>query len=282
MEVAQIVFYLFAIAGTLSFAFGTFFTKGVTLRISIFRAIGPLFLLNAVFAIPFIGTGPSWKLTTGSVPYLHVTSAIASGVLAYVIFSMISKSTASVSAVAPAMAPIVVLLLSPIFLGTSITFAQILLVTCLMAITLYPLRNSISGLNSVKTFAFILVAALGNGAVAVLAKLLAQEGVGMPETFVVRQILSGLAFIIIFPPVGLKLRDFYELFRRSMFMAIGHMTTIEAIQKGSPLVVQTFMAAIPITVIVIETVAYKKRPEKAIIVSSILTVLGIAVLSLSL
>jgi drug/metabolite transporter (DMT)-like permease len=123
---------------------------------------------------------------------------------------------------------------------------------------------------------------LGNGAVAVLAKLLAQEGVGMPETFVVRQILSGLAFIIIFPPIGLKLRDFYELFRRSLFMAIGHMTTIEAIQKGSPLVVQTFMAAIPITVMVIETVAYKKRPEKAIIISSILTVLGIAVLSLSL
>jgi drug/metabolite transporter (DMT)-like permease len=99
---------------------------------------------------------------------------------------------------------------------------------------------------------------------------------------VVRQILSGLAFIIIFPPIGLKFRDFYELFRRSMFMAIGHMTTIEAIQKGSPLVVQTFMATIPITVIVIETVAYKKRPEKAIIISSILTVLGIAVLSLSL
>jgi hypothetical protein len=42
------------------------------------------------------------------------------------------------------------------------------------------------------------------------------------------------------------------------------------------------MATIPITVIVIETVAYKKRPEKAIIISSILTVLGIAVLSLSL
>ena len=254
----------------------------MTLRISIFRAIGPLFLLNAVFAIPFIGTGPSWKLTTGSVPYLHVISAIASGFLAYIIFSLISKSTASVSSVAPAMAPIVVLLLSPIFLSTSITVAQILLVTFLMGITLYPLRNSISGLNSVKTYAFILVAALGNGAVAVLAKLLAQEGVGMPETFVVRQILSGLAFIIIFPPIGLKLRDFYELFRRSLFMAIGHMTTIEAIQKGSPLVVQTFMAAIPITVMVIETVAYKKRPEKAIIISSILTVLGIAVLSLSL
>ena len=276
------MFYLFAIAGTLAFAFGTFFTKGVTLRISIFKAIGPLFLLNAVFAIPFITTGPSWKLVTGSVPYLHIISSIASGILAYVIFSMISKSTASVSSVAPAMAPIVVLLLSPIFLSTSITFAQILLVTFLMGITLYPLRNSISGLNSVKTYAFILVAALGNGVVAVISKLLAQEGVGMPETFVVRQILSGLAFIIIFPPIGLKFRDFYELFRRSMFMAIGHMTTIEAIQKGSPLVVQTFMATIPITVIVIETVAYKKRPEKAIIISSILTVLGIAVLSLSL
>lgn len=276
------MFYLFAIASTFAFAFGTFFTKGVTLRISIFRAIGPLFLLNAVFAIPFIGTGPSWKLTTGSVPYLHVISAISSALVAYIIFSMISKSTASVSSVAPAMAPVVVLLLSPIFPSTSITWAQILLVTFLMGITLYPLRNSISGLNSGKTIAFILLAAMGNGSVAVIAKLLAQEGVGMPETFVVRQILAGVALIIIFPPIGLKFRDFYELVRRSMFMAIGHMTSIEAIQKGSPLVVQTFLSAIPITVIVIETVAYKKRPEKAIIISSVFTVLGIAVLSLTL
>jgi drug/metabolite transporter (DMT)-like permease len=276
------VFYLFAIAGTLAFAFGTFFTKGVTLRISIFKAIGPLFLLNAVFAIPFIGTGPSWKLVTGSVPYLHLISAISSGAVAYIIFSMISKSTASVSSVAPAMAPVVILLLSPIFLNTSVTWAQVLLVTFLMGITLYPLRNSISGLNSAKTIAFILVAALGNGVVAVISKLLAQEGVGMPETFVVRQILAGLTFTIMFPPIGLKFRDFYELVRRSMFMAIGHMTSIEAIQKGSPLVVQTFLSAIPITVIMIETVAYKKRPERAIIISSVFTVLGIAVLSLTL
>lgn len=58
------MFILFASAAALAFAFGTFFTKGVTLRISIFRAIGPLFLLNAVFAIPFLNTGPSWKLIT--------------------------------------------------------------------------------------------------------------------------------------------------------------------------------------------------------------------------
>jgi drug/metabolite transporter (DMT)-like permease len=195
---------------------------------------------------------------------------------------MISKSTASVSSVAPAMAPVVILLLSPIFLNTSVTWAQVLLVTFLMGITLYPLRNSISGLNSAKTIAFILIAALGNGVVAVISKLLAQEGVGMPETFVVRQILAGLTFTIMFPPIGLKFRDFYELVRRSMFMAIGHMTSIEAIQKGSPLVVQTFLSAIPITVIMIETVAYKKRPERAIIISSVFTVLGIAVLSLTL
>ncbi len=275
------LFYLFAIAAALAFAFGTFFTKGVTLRISIFKAIGPLFLLNGMFALPFIGTGPSWKLITGPVPYLHIIAALSSGLVAYILFSMVAKSTASVSSVAPAMAPAVVLLLSPIFLNSSISFIQILLVIFLMAITLYPLRNSISGLNSGKTIAFMLIAALGNGAVTIIAKLLANEGVGMPETFVARQILAGLAFIILFPPIGLKLRDFYELVRRSFFMAIGWMTSITAIQKGSPLVVQTFLATIPITVILIETVAYRKRPDRAVIISAIFTALGIAALSLT-
>ncbi len=275
------LFYLFASAAAFAFAFGTFFTKGVTLRISIFKAIGPLFLLNALFALPFLGTGPSWKLITGPVPYLHIIAALSSGLVAYILFSMVAKSTASVSSVAPAMAPAVVLLLSPFFLSASISTTQILLVTFLMAITLYPLRNSISGLNSAKTIVFMLIAALGNGAVTIIAKLLANEGVGMPETFVARQVIAGLAFIVLFPPIGLKIRDFYELVRRSFFMAIGWMTSITAIQNGSPLVVQTFLATIPITVILIETVAYKKRPDRAVIISAVLTALGIAALSLT-
>lgn len=275
------LFYLFASAAAFAFAFGTFFTKGVTLRISIFKAIGPLFLLNALFALPFLGTGPSWKLITGPVPYLHIIAALSSGLVAYILFSMVAKSTASVSSVAPAMAPAVVLLLSPFFLDSSISLMQILLVTFLMAITLYPLRNSISGLNSAKTIVFMVIAALGNGAVTIIAKLLANEGVGMPETFVARQVIAGLAFIVLFPPIGLKFRDFYELVRRSFFMAIGWMTSITAIQNGSPLVVQTFLATIPITVILIETVAYKKRPDRAVIISAVLTALGIAALSLT-
>lgn len=275
------MFIVYASSAALAFAFGTFFTKGVTLRISIFKAIGPLFLLNGLFAIPFIGTGPSWKLITGPVPYLHLIAALSSGLVAYILFSMVAKSTASVSSVAPAMAPAVVLLLSPIFLSTAISILQIFLVLFLMAITLYPLRNSISGLNSSKTIAFMVIAALGNGAVTIIAKLLANEGVGMPETFMARQIIAGLAFVILFPPIGLKLRDFYELVRRSFFMAIGWMTSITAIQQGSPLVVQTFLATIPITVILIETVAYRKRPDRAVILSAILTAAGIAALSLT-
>ena len=275
------MFILYASSAALAFAFGTFFTKGVTLRISIFKAIGPLFLLNGLFAIPFIGTGPSWKLLSGPVPYLHLIAALSSGVVAYILFSMVAKSTASVSSVAPAMAPAVVLLLSPLFLSTSISLVQVALVLALMAITLYPLRNSITGINSSKTILFMLIAALGNGAVTIIAKLLANEGVGMPETFIARQVIAGLAFVILFPPIGLKFRDFFELVRRSFFMAIGWMTSITAIQKGSPLVVQTFLATIPITVILIETVAYRKRPDRAVIISAILTAVGIAALSLT-
>ena len=275
------MFILYASSAALAFAFGTFFTKGVTLRISIFKAIGPLFLLNGLFAVPFLGTGPSWKLISGPVPYLHLIAALSSGVVAYILFSMVAKSTASVSSVAPAMAPAVVLLLSPLFLSTSISLVQVALVLALMAITLYPLRNSISGINSSKTILFMLIAALGNGAVTIIAKLLANEGVGMPETFIARQVIAGLAFVILFPPIGLKFRDFFELVRRSFFMAIGWMTSINAIQKGSPLVVQTFLATIPITVILIETVAYRKRPDRAVIISAILTAVGIAALSLT-
>ncbi|NDA79725.1 MAG: hypothetical protein EBX92_01055 [Actinobacteria bacterium] len=275
------MFYLFATGAALSFAFGTFFTKGVTLRISIFRAIGPLFLLNALFALPFLGTGPSWKLVSGTIPYLHLLAALFSGLVAFTLFYMISRSTASASSIAPAMAPAVVLILSPLFLGSTITWLQCVLVAFLLIVTLYPIRNSIAGIDSTKTIFFMIVAAVGNGATTVLSKMLAEEGVGMPETFVVRQIIAGLAFCILFPPIGLKGRDFFELVRRSAFMAVGWMTSITAIQQGSPLVVQTFLAAIPLVVLLIETIAYRKSPDSAVVLSAILTVCAIATLSLS-
>ena len=272
---------LLAIAAALSFAIGTFLTKGVALKISIYRAIGPLFILNALFVFPLIPFGPHWILWTGSIPYLHILGALGSGIVAGIIFTMVSRSTASVVSVGQAITPAVVLLAGPIALGTSIVPVQVLAIVVLVFATLFPLRKSLVGVGSFTTIFLMITIGVLSGLVTVAVVLLNKEGVGTTETFIVRQLLAGFTFMAIFPPIGLHWRDFMQLVRRSFFMSVGWLASIYAIRQGSPVVVQSVMATIPLWVILIEVIAYKKRPSRPVVFSAIAIAIGIYVLALT-
>ena len=272
---------ILAIAAALSFAIGTFLTKGVALKISIYRAIGPLFILNALFVFPLIPFGPHWILWTGPIPYLHILGALGSGIVAGIIFTMVSRSTASVVSVGQAITPAVVLLAGPIALGTSIVPVQVLAIVVLVIATLFPLRKSLVGVGSLTTLFLMMVIGVLSGLVTVAVVLLNREGVGTSETFIVRQLLAGFTFMVIFPPIGLRWRDFMQLVRRSFFMSVGWLASIYAIRQGSPVVVQSVMATIPLWVILIEVIAYRKRPSRPVVFSALAIAIGIYVLALT-
>ena len=272
---------LLAVAAALSFAIGTFLTKGVTLKISIYKAIGPLFILNALFVFPLIPFGPHWIIWSGPIPYLHILGALGSGIVAGIIFTMVSRSTASVVSVGQAITPAVVLLAGPIALGTSIVPAQVLAIVVLVIATLFPLRKSLVGVGSLTTLFLMMVIGVLSGLVTVAVVLLNREGVGTSETFIVRQLLAGFTFMVIFPPIGLRWRDFMQLVRRSFFMSVGWLASIYAIRQGSPVVVQSVMATIPLWVILIEVIAYRKRPSRPVVFSALAIAIGIYVLALT-
>ena len=272
---------LLAVAAALSFAIGTFLTKGVTLKISIYKAIGPLFILNALFVFPLIPFGPHWIIWSGPIPYLHILGALGSGIVAGIIFTMVSRSTASVVSVGQAITPAVVLLAGPIALGTSIVPVQVLAIVVLVFATLFPLRKSLVGVGSFTTIFLMITIGVLSGLVTVAVVLLNKEGVGTTETFIVRQLLAGFTFMAIFPPIGLHWRDFMQLVRRSFFMSVGWLASIYAIRQGSPVVVQSVMATIPLWVILIEVIAYKKRPSRPVVFSAIAIAIGIYVLALT-
>jgi len=272
---------LLAIAAAIAFAVGIFLTKGVALNISIYKAIGPLFVLNALFVFPLIPFGPDWILWSGSVPFLHVVGAIGSGVVAGIIFRMMTHSSASVMSVGQALTPAVVLLAGPIALGASIIPIQVLLIVVLVFATIFPLRKSLVGVSSFTAIFLIIVIGVLSGFVTVAVVLLDRAGVGTTETFIVRQLLAGFTFMLIFPPIGLHWRDFLQLVRRSFFMSMGWLASIYAIREGSPVVAQSVMATIPLWVILIEVIVYRKQPARAVVFSAIAIAIGIYALAVT-
>ena len=272
---------LLAIVAAIAFAVGIFLTRGVALNISIYKAIGPLFVLNALFVFPLIPFGPNWILWSGSVPFLHVVGAIGSGVVAGIIFRMVSRSSASVMSVGQALTPAVVLLAGPIALGASIIPIQVLLIVVLVFATIFPLRKSLVGVSSFTAIFLIIVIGVLSGFVTVAVVLLDRAGVGTTETFIVRQLLAGFTFMLIFPPIGLHWRDFLQLVRRSFFMSMGWLASIYAIREGSPVVAQSVMATIPLWVILIEVIVYRKQPARAVVFSAIAIAVGIYALAVT-
>ena len=272
---------LLAIVAAVAFAVGIFLTRGVALNISIYKAIGPLFVLNALFVFPLIPFGPDWILWSGSVPYLHVVGAVGSGVVAGIIFRMVSRSSASVMSVGQALTPAVVLLAGPIALGASIIPIQVLLIVVLVFATIFPLRKSLVGVSSFTAIFLIIVIGVLSGFVTVAVVLLDRAGVGTTETFIVRQLLAGFTFMLIFPPIGLHWRDFLQLVRRSFFMSMGWLASIYAIREGSPVVAQSVMATIPLWVILIEVIVYRKQPARAVVFSAIAIAVGIYALAVT-
>lgn len=270
-----------ALVATISFGLGTFFTKGVTTQISFLKSIGPLFLLNALFCLPLALVQRDWIVFEREIFLIHLTGAFLSGMTAYLIFGIIARSSASVAAVPQTLTPAVVLILAPIFLTATVTPLQIFFVVLLIGATVYPLRQSIPGLKSVPTLVMTIASGVFSGIVTVNVAMLGERGVNLSETFIVRQLIAGLVYVALFPPIGLNRADFFALVRRSSFMAIGWVTSIYAIQNGSVVVAQSILATVSLWVILFEVIAQRKAPERSTIGAALVAATGVIALAIT-
>jgi hypothetical protein len=152
---------------------------------------------------------------------------------------------------------------------------QVLAVIALIAATLYPIRSSIPGLRLRKTIFIIFTAALATGYVSINVAMLANEGVNLSETFLVRQIIAGLFYITIFPPRGLTKSDLLKLVQRASLISVGSVASVYALQGGEIILMISILATVSLWVLVFESIASRSIPERSTIIAALIAVLGI-------
>jgi drug/metabolite transporter (DMT)-like permease len=269
------VFEIVAIFAAFTIGLGTFLTKGITTQISFLKTLGPLFLLNCFFTLPIAFVQRDWIVFEPKIFALHVSAAIASIIAGYFIFVIIVRSSASISSISSTLSPAVALVLAPIWLGTSVSSLQVVAVIALIAATLYPIRSSIPGLRLGKTIFFTLSAALASGYVSINVAMLANEGVNLSETFLVRQIIAGVFYIAIFPPRGLTKSDLLKLMQRASLISVGSVASVYALQGGEIILMISILATVSLWVLVFESIASKSIPERSTIIAAVIAVVGI-------
>lgn len=269
------MFEIVAIFAAFTMGLGTFLTKGITTKISFLKTLGPLFLLNCFFTLPIALVQRNWIVFEPKILLLHVSAAVASIIAGYFIFTIIVRSSASISSISSTLSPAVALILAPIWLGTSVTALQVLAVLILIAATLYPIRSSIPGLRLGVTIFFILSAALTTGFVSINVAMLGNEGVNLSETFIVRQVIAGLFYITIFPPRGLTKSDLLKLIQRASLISVGSVASVYALQGGEIILMISILATVSLWVLLFESIASRSIPERSTIIAAVIAVLGV-------
>ncbi|MEI8066989.1 MAG: EamA family transporter [Actinomycetes bacterium] len=270
----------FAFAAAMSTALGMFLTKSVTQRLPGFQTVGVLFIYNAVVAAPVFILKPTWS-------HLRIVDCLrlfvggtTTALGAWLIFLIVSRSLASAAAIGQSLSPAAMLVISAYFLHSRATLAQTLLVILIVAAALYPLRNAVEGISSLNTVLLIgLIGITGGVNTAIISQHL-KAHLGLVQIIVIQQIVAGLWFLIFYRPKGFTLRDHLSLSRRSVFMGGAWIFTSYALTHGSPVLVQSVTATVPILTLGLETIAYRRSPSAGVMISAVVAGAGICVLAL--
>jgi drug/metabolite transporter (DMT)-like permease len=270
---------IFALGSALSIALGTFLTKSVTIRLPGFSSVGILFYLNAVVIASASFFMPVWNPMDASDIARAIFGGVTTALGAYLIFLIVSRSSASAAGVGQSLSPGAVLILSPLLLQSSVTLAQVLLVLVIIIAALIPLRTAVESTSSLASFALLGAIGLCTGLTTILISLQLSQGMELVQILLIQQLVAGTLFVAIYPPKGFTLGDYLALSRRSVFMGLGWILTVAALTSGSAILVQSTLATVPMWILIMETISQRKRPELNVIISALLASTGIILLS---
>jgi drug/metabolite transporter (DMT)-like permease len=146
---------------------------------------------------------------------------------------------------------------------------------------LLGLSDSFGALSRRRSMVTVLIAAVGTGLVTVVGRLLADQGSGVVETYLVRAGLAAVVCTILVPPRDVPLRALPGMIPRAAFITAHFLFILIGVQTGNPAVVQTAVATAPLFSLGIETAVTGRPPSRRLIAAAVLATIGVAVILLT-
>ena len=266
---------LLGLAAAFANAAGQLMSKDFTRRYPARQMIGPLYVLNCALVLPFAPFAP-WTWSPEIVG-LHGLAIAAMILTALSTWDLLAHGDASAQLTATALAPLPAVVLTGLLLPGSLDPAQVVAAAVVVVGVTLSLRDAFGSLGRAGSIVRILGVAFGTAALTLTAKLLADRGVGVVETYVVRTAVAGVLFTILIRPRDV---DFHELPRmvvRAAAITTYFLLVIVAVGQGSPAVVQTMVATTPLWALGYEWGREGRRPRAPALAAAGLVALGVAI-----
>jgi drug/metabolite transporter (DMT)-like permease len=252
----------------------TIYTKRLAMDFPHHQLIGPLLLLNSALVVPF-GLFVDWHLSW-RIALLHAISALMLGIGSYCIFDLFAHGSAAAVSIGTAMTPMPALIFSALLLATPVTGFQAVGALVVTGGVLLALAPAFGVLSRRRAAAMVTIAAATNGLMIVLTKLLADDGAGVAEIYIVRTALSGVAYLFLIPPRDIPLRAYPRLTIRSSLQTAFWLLVIAAVERGHPSTVQTIISTTPLLLLAWSALTRRERPPLRLVAAATAVVAGVA------
>jgi drug/metabolite transporter (DMT)-like permease len=266
---------LLGLAAALANAAGMLMSKDFTRRYPARQMIGPLYLINCALVLPFAPSAP-WTWSPEIVT-LQLVAVAAMLVTALAAWDLLAHGPASSQLTAVALAPLPAVVLTGLLLPGTLHPVQVVAAVVVVAGVVLALRDAFGSLGRAGTVVRILGVATGTAALTMTAKLLADRGVGVVETYVVRTALAGVVFTLAIPPRDVDFREAPRMVARAIAITTYFLLVIVAVGRGSPAVVQTMVATTPLWALAYEWWREGTRPRRGTLWAATLVLVGMVV-----
>ena len=260
-----------AIAGILS--------RDLALRMPARQLIGPLFALNALVVLP-LAPFVEWHWSP-TIALYHVVSVLLLILTSLSVWDLFAHGAASATVTAQSISPLPAVLAVALIIPDALEPVQVVGAVCVVLGVLGALSNAFAGLGRTRTIVTVLVAAAGTGLVTVMGGLLAREGAGIVETYLVRTSVAAGIFLLAIPPRQIPVRQLPRLGLRAVVISAHFLLILVGVQYDDPGVVQTGVATAPLFVLAIEAMTSGRRPRPRETAAAGIAVIGVAAILLT-
>jgi len=251
-----------------------FISKDLTNRYPARPMVGVLLTMNCLLLLwlaPFV----DW-VWSPTIIAIHIAAALLLVASSVPVWDLFDSGAASATLTAQAMSPLAAVVAVAIFIPGTTSPGQIIAAMVVVIGVTWALQDAFRGLGRSGTSIRVVLAAIGAGGMTVTARMLADEGVGVVETYVVRTGLAAITMLLLIPPRGVPRTAIPQLLLRSVVVTIYFTTVIIAVQDGSPVVVQTMLAISPLLALGVESFRSRTWPSSRALGGAALVVFGVA------
>lgn len=265
-----------SLMSAVALAIGGVLSKRLTLTIPARQLIGPLLLINGLLVVP-MAPFANWEFSRRIV-LLHLIEIALLLISSLAVWDLFDAGDASATVTAQALSPLPATLAVALLLPAAFNPVQAVAAVIVVAAVIAGLSSEFPSLGRRRTLVTLVITAVASGLLTVTSRLLADQGVEVVPTYVVRTICAAAIAFALHPPRDVPLRAIPRLVIRGVIVTTHFLLVLFAVRVGSPAVVQTILAIAPMLVLVYDSIERRRRPSSRMVAASFGVVAGVTLI----